>query len=479
MGKFKKRRGDQRPNRPRQVLRGLNIGEMSTVGRPAHEGAVATIIKGYKSADEFDSWLEKQGGNYTGSTRRRRRRDDDEEDDVEKGGDLVRLVTTETDGHQHAIGVSCYDDDLSLYVHYATAGGEEMHSHDHAIVMNADGTYTVTANAGHSHELDQEAVRTAVFDLITKCEDVADVEAVLPLVAKQDHARVAEMIAKSDRFTELPEKGALAAILKEHSASASDPRQPEDTMDPKELQKKNEQLEKQLTVTTAIAGMTDVEKNHYNGIADEDEKSAYLAKSSKDRIAEANAAIEKAKADAGADADPIVYTTIKGRDIRKSDGETVLALAKDADESMREVAKERAVNEKARIEKRAADEFAGLPGDDATHVAVAKALETIKDPELQKKAFEMVKAKAPAMAAATSARGSASSPLRVVGKDASQSEAEAELDRLAKERMKEVAKSGGKAVDFYTAYEQVSNENPELLEKAIGQTTAANRINAG
>lgn len=110
-----------------------------------------------------------------------------------------------------------------------------------------------------------------------------------------------------------------------------------------EDKKKVKALEKQV----AVLGMAPAIRKHYDGLA-ADAQDGFIAKSEAERQAEVDA-IEKG--------DPVVYTTKGGVPIRKSDGATVLALAKQNDEQAATIATLSASTAGSAMAKRAATEF--------------------------------------------------------------------------------------------------------------------------
>lgn len=99
---------------------------------------------------------------------------------------------------------------------------------------------------------------------------------------------------------------------------------------------------------------TDTRK-YYDGLA-EDAQDDFLAKSADDQAAE----IAAKNSD-----DPVVHKCFDGTEIRKSDGPTVLALAKGRDADQAEIKKLRESNADSDIEKRAATEFPNVAKDTA------------------------------------------------------------------------------------------------------------------
>jgi hypothetical protein len=147
----------------------------------------------------------------------------------------------------------------------------------------------------------------------------------------------------------LPAGGALAKV-------AADPALVD-------LQKRFERSEK----VNALSG--DVRK-HFDGLGDDAARDAFLALDPTAQAAEVSKA---------AGPDPVVYTTIDGVAIHKSDGATVLSLAKSADNAARENAKLVLKLNNASFEKRANEDLGKLGGTTDTRIALLKAVDGIED----------------------------------------------------------------------------------------------------
>lgn len=61
------------------------------------------------------------------------------------------LLTTESDGHQHLIDDDMVDDGVGC-TSWATSEGAD-NSHNHNYIRNADGSYTISMNEGHGHDV--------------------------------------------------------------------------------------------------------------------------------------------------------------------------------------------------------------------------------------------------------------------------------------------------------------------------------------
>lgn len=206
----------------------------------------------------------------------------------------------------------------------------------------------------------------------------------------------------------------------------------------------NAKLQTELALAKAFGSLTDAGKKHFEGL-DEAGRTAFLGKSAAERdailadIAKGNAVVYKAK---------------DGTEYRASDDPRTVALAKRLDEQVETSARERVERFESEIRKRAESELKHLPGDLNAKVALLKAAESISDPAQRTAAVAALHAQNEAMAKAMTTIGAS-------GGSGDEGSASAELDNLAKAR---ASKDG---VDFYTAYERVSNENPSLVTKAL------------
>lgn len=198
-------------------------------------------------------------------------------------------------------------------------------------------------------------------------------------------------------------------------------------------------------------------RKHYDGLTTDADRDAFLAKSATEQAQ----VIEKAAGD-----DPVVYTTLGGVDIRKSAGETVLALAKDADNSKRELAKAQAASEDVALEKRAKDDLGNIGGELIGKKALLKALDGITDTATRDAATAVLKSANELAKGAFKKNGTTAgndTPTETVdGRE--MGEAEAKLDEMAKAR----AKEGN--ITFEKAYAEViqTTEGVELYKRYVG-----------
>lgn len=320
-------------------------------------------------------------------------------DEVIKG---MRL-TTSVEGHSHLIiETTAQGGETS----WAKAEGSE-YGHSHPWIRNDDGTITVGEAEGHTHEL----VDTR-FLPVDKTEESSN-DAV---------TKTAESLGTTTKESTMNEEELKALV--EKSA--------------KEL----ETLKSQLATAESFGKLSDAEKSFYDSL-DEAQKAEFLVKSSEDRAA----AVEAVKS-----SNPVVYKSIDGIEFRKSDDPRLVEMAKRSDAQSKELEIEKAKREDAEFSKRAQTELTHLPGDEATKVAVLKAVDTIKDAATKTKALELLKANNAAMAKAFEKKGTA---------EGADNSADAKLDALAKQHA-ETHK-----VSFAKAYSEVirTPEGKELYEQ--------------
>ena len=211
-------------------------------------------------------------------------------------------------------------------------------------------------------------------------------------------------------------------------------------------------VQSELEIAKAYGELNDAQKVHYGTLSDEG-KTLFLAKSAKER----NAELEDI-----AKGDPVVYEAMDGTKIRKSDGDLVLKMAKDNDEIRKELALNKAASANERFSKRAKDELGHMAGEEATHIALLKAVDGIENEETRGKVEEVLKSANAAMGQKFTSLGSSVNPTADPNAINKSADANAKLEALAKARVSE------KGVDYFTAYEEVSNENPALAKQAIG-----------
>lgn len=267
--------------------------------------------------------------------------DDPVKPKIDKAG-VVQLVTGETNGHSHGVSVYSYDGRIEIYLAYAQANENAAAGHSHSILLDSDGTYSVVQNAGHTHTLDATDLATAIVNSVRK---------------QDDNPKGVETMTDEEKA---------------------------------ELEKANKMNERMKKIIALKAA----NRAYFDELKGEDVQDAFLDKSADDQDAEVKAADAKKN-----DADPVVYTTKDGVDIRKSDGANTLATAKALDglktdlETMKaDNAKLTEERDKATFEKRAETELAHLPGSVEIRAALLKAAESFEDEDQRKDALAALKA---------------------------------------------------------------------------------------
>lgn len=221
-----------------------------------------------------------------------------------------------------------------------------------------------------------------------------------------------------------------------------------------------EDLQKQLAHANLIGSLTDAEKTHYEALkalGDDDEAKGFLAKSADDRKAVIKAEAKKTEKH-NADDDPVEYTTSDGIELRKSLGPAFIAMARSNDVLRKRLDKSEDSREQDKLEKRAAEELAHLPGTVAERAALLKAVEGIEDEAMRKAAGNALKAQNEALSKAFDTIGRMGNVTSVAGSP------DDELDQLAKAHQKENPK-----LTIEAAYDAVmkTDEGRELYAKSV------------
>lgn len=188
-----------------------------------------------------------------------------------------------------------------------------------------------------------------------------------------------------------------------------------------------------------VATLTDVEKDHYNGLVELDETgaAAFLEMSKDARTAE----IKKAT-----DADPVVYTDSEGHEYHKSEAKAA-HLAKRADETAKENAVLKAAQADTAVEKRVTDLFKHLKGEMPAKIALLKSVEAIADEATRAAAIEMLKANDAGLGEAMKTLGTQAGLVK--------SAPEAKLNKMAEDLM-----ATDKSLTFAKAFDTVA-QTPE------------------
>ena len=259
--------------------------------------------------------------------------------EVEKGGDLVDILTSVEAGHQHGIRIETYDSQLYLDVAYAKSEGEDC-GHYHVLSPDGLGGFEVSFNAGHNHTIDGAGIRDALFAQLNK--GIGD-----------------------NTITE--EKAATLHAIK----IDGDQVHMEDIMPLKELQKKLDASQASLAKATSLATLNDAQKSHYAGLVAADQDN-FLGKTN----AEREAILVAIKA-----ADPVEFTAVDGTEYHKSAGPQLIAMAKQLDLQAGQMVKSDALAKHGILVKRAAEELGNIAGEEVAKIALLSAIDTIIVPE--------------------------------------------------------------------------------------------------
>lgn len=202
-----------------------------------------------------------------------------------------------------------------------------------------------------------------------------------------------------------------------------------------------------LDVAKREADMTDAEKEVYKGL-DGDAKSEFLFASHDERKVTLTKAL---------DDNPVIYKAANGDEFRKNDDPRLVKMAKDRDEERKSFLKMQAERDQERFEKRAADELPNLPGDVKIRAEILKSVEAIQDEAVRDEAMKSLKAHNARLGKALTEVGEQGGG--TVGDGTSAFE---QLDKQAKALVEKDAN-----VDYYTAFERVSETNPDLAKRAV------------
>lgn len=322
------------------------------------------------------------------------------EDVHDERGKLAKsaALTTEMDGHTHLIYTSGPEGDWD-------AGTTSWHDeHSHPWVRTPGGEIVLGEVKGHTHQI--------------------------------------AAMTKAVEAEETTPAGSAGSVVEKEAIMPNDKTKVEPTV---------EDLQKQLARATSVGSLNDVQKAHFETL-DETAQDAFLAKSAEDRQAVVDAIAKNA-----ADADPVVYTTTAGLELRKSAGEAMIAMAKSNDAIAKENADLRKSAADEALRKRAETDLKHLPGDVETRMALIKSVDGIADETQRTAAMDALKAQNAAMAKAFETVGH--------GGTAPTNSATDQLDALAKKHQE--ANAG---MSFAKAYDAV-------LETPAGQDLYAQSLN--
>ena len=202
-----------------------------------------------------------------------------------------------------------------------------------------------------------------------------------------------------------------------------------------------------LVRKVAILEMPADVRKHFDGLAAGADQDAFIAKTADERasiVAELNKE------------DPVLYTTAGGTPIRKSDGPTVLALAKSNDAQAEEIKKLRGENATATLDQRAA----AYP-----NVAKAVAVAMLKTADTQGLDSEDGKATIAALTGMNKAQGGV---FKAIGEDTGGDAGEATIAKAKTDFNTEVSKAMDEGkITRDAAMTKVRAERPDLFAAAF------------
>jgi hypothetical protein len=265
---------------------------------------------------------------------------------LKKGGE-VAVATSAVNGHQHGISIETYGGDLYLNVTWDHASGAES-GHSHGLLKSSDGTYSILMADGHTHDLDNNEIKNAIFDEVTKGAQEDTITA--------DQAKTLKAV-NNDGSHVHTEDNTMPDVLQVELDAAN---------------KQLLQVQEALKTAVALGALNDAEKAHYHSL-DQADQLAFVGKSSLER----KGVLETVKL-----ADPVEYTATDGTEYRKSAGVSMLSMAKRLDEQSQALTAQTELNKVANLRKRAETEMGNLPGDQAAKVALLQAVDSIADAEV-------------------------------------------------------------------------------------------------
>lgn len=312
-----------------RVMRMTKLTAVALTGRGANPHADVTFFKSHKDAVP--------------------------ETPTEKGGDLVDMLTSSTEGHQHGVRVRFYEDGLYLDVGYASGNASDS-SHYHSVVVDAAGNFIVSENDGHTHDITAADVQNFLLGSLNKTFDYLE-----------EHGNVGELEASLSKTTAFKTLGENQMTIEEQLAKAK--------LDLAASRKA-------LKAAVLLGGLTDTEKSHHEKLGEEGQ-ATFLGKSHTERDIDIEAALK---------ADPVIYTAEDGVEFRKSDDVRMVNMAKQNDALTKRLNTEVESGAVAKLAKRAGEELGNVTGSIEARSAILKSVDSIEDETLRGEAQTALKA---------------------------------------------------------------------------------------
>lgn len=295
----------------------------------------------------------------------------------------IAVLTDEVDGHTHTIDLDDPSDNWCdrYSTSYQTATGADS-GHMHAWTYDpATGAVTVAADSGHSH------VVTAVVP--------ADVRAAAAVAEAAERQRRAAQTAETALAGVASGTMTVAVTVDPVAMRAADHgNSPRSGVPPtvESITQENQPMDPKIAKMIAVALLLpEAQRAHVAKLATDDLPSlqAFMSLDAAGREAATTAALA---------ADPVMYTTRAGGQIRKSHGELAKQQAQQLDEQAAQIATQnealtisKAAAELADLEKRAAEIIPLIGKSAAVRVALLRGANTITDGALRSDYLEALK----------------------------------------------------------------------------------------
>lgn len=296
------------------------------------------------------------------------------------------VLTSTVDGHAHSLDANdpaTYQWD-GLSTSYQTAEGADS-SHSHAWAFDpATGAIVIAADSGHTHTVDA-SVPPAIIAGAARIEVNEQIAAVaedaVPASISDEPSSGKTVVVIAARAPAARESTRTAPVVKVTNNSQ------ENTVELEALKKQLAESLARIAHLQKMASLTDAQRAHHGNLGASDAE-AFLAKSVADRDGDVSKALA---------ADPVVYTTADGIEIRKSAGDLMVTLAKRADDAHKIALSEIGKREDVELAKRADVEIGKLGGTIDARKDVLKAIDGISDAPRRTAALAVVKSGAAAM----------------------------------------------------------------------------------
>ena len=421
----------------RHVVKNMRLNEISSVDRPAQVGAVSVLIKrATPDADAAEllkaTFKEALDGRLIDE--KVQRAFYSAFDNLWTGQDAFRKALSDElrAGGDGETAAGAYKDWINDLIDKAVAAAKDAGAGTKADALEKTFTTTLSKAAARLAEEQTMTIKTKA-DLTAAIEKAqADGDKLTVGTVATIHKAAADLGAEDL----LPVAGPLAK-----GGASKDDMSEEDKKKLKRMAKR-EELSADL-------------RKHYDALTNDADRDAFLSKSADEQAED----LRKAAGD-----DPVVYTTLDGVSIRKSAGETTIALAKKVDEQARELAKSNARAEDVELTKRAGDLLGNVGGELVGKKALLKAVGSISDEATRTAAEAVLKAANEAGKGAFRKSGSTTERDVPAGGDGPElTESEAKLDEMAKAHAKE------HNVTFEKAYSEViqTTEGAELYKRFV------------